>query len=195
MTDSNGEARVASGGGERPLLGAGPARAVRRVTGALLRIHGALGVIAMAALAVLLITQVVVRYVLPFPLFWVEEVARLAMIWMTMLGVAYALGRGVHLTVTALVGRLPAEARRWIGIVVLMLIAVIGVVLSIASVELMDELGAVTASSSNVPRGVFFLASVIGYGFAVLQAVLVILGGTIPGAEHDGAAAGEEGAR
>lgn len=177
MVDSRNDGEPGGGGLDRPLLGPAPARFVRRIAELVLRIQGGFGIAAVSAMALLLITQVVVRYVMPVPMFWVEEVARLAMIWMTMLGVGYAVGRGIHLTVTAPTDFLPLAARRWAQWISLILIAGVGVLLAFASAELVEKLGSVTASSSNVPRAGYFLAGVIGYGLAVLQSVLVLLGG------------------
>lgn len=180
MDFSRTDGESAGDGLDRPLLAPRPAKIVRKIAESVLRVQGWLGIVAVGAMALLLIFQVVVRYVIPMPFFWVEEVARLAMIWMTMLGVGYAVGRGIHLTVTAPTDYLPVAARRWFQWTALVLIGVVAVFLAIASVELVDALGSITASSSNLPRSVYFLASVVGYGLAVIQATFTLLGGPNP---------------
>src|SRR5690554_69245 len=100
MAHSRTDGESAGDGLDRPLLGPRPARLARKIGEAVLRAQGGVGIAVVAAMALLLVMQVVVRFLIPIPMFWVEEVARLAMIWMTMLGVGYAVGRGIHLTVT-----------------------------------------------------------------------------------------------
>lgn len=184
MTQSSIGGESTGGGLDRPLLGPRPARSVRKISEAVLRVQGGFGIAAVGAMALLLMIQVVVRYVLPVPMFWIEEVARLAMIWMTMLGVGYAVGRGIHLTVTAPTDYLPVAARRWAQWISLVLIGIVAVLLAIASVELVNTLGSITASSSNLPRAVYFLASVVGYGLAVAQSVFALLGGPNPDSQE-----------
>lgn len=163
-----------------PLFGESVQRKVRPLAAGILAVQGAAGVVLIATMASLLIAQVTARNLLPISLFWAEEVARLTLIWMTMLGVAYAVGRGVHLTVTAITDYMPVRLRVWFQRAALLLILVVGVMLCLSSWELMGSIGGVAASSSDLPRSVYFLASVTGYGFAALQAILVLIAGPLP---------------
>jgi TRAP-type C4-dicarboxylate transport system permease small subunit len=54
-------------------------------------------VVLMAALVVSVSWQVISRYVFASPSSWTEEVARFLMIWVGLLGAAYAFRTGVHL--------------------------------------------------------------------------------------------------
>lgn len=59
-------------------------------------------VVAVALLAVVLTTmaaQVIARYVLHTPLSWSEEVARLAMVWLTFIAASFILARREHIAV------------------------------------------------------------------------------------------------
>jgi TRAP-type transport system small permease protein len=103
-------------------------RAVNRV---------ALGVcIIVMCLAVAL--GVVSRYVVGRPLLWTDEVARLALVWLTFIGAAQLFTyQGGHLSLTLLTDRLGPTARRWLGVVanalelILMLVVAVGAGLSI----------------------------------------------------------------
>ncbi|MCI2264366.1 TRAP transporter small permease [Sediminivirga luteola] len=176
------------GGADRPLLGPRGRSRLRPVARVLLAAEGGLGVVVVAIMAALLIAQVAARNLLPFSFFWAEEVARLALIWMTMLGVAYAVGRGTHLTVTAITDYAPPAVRPWFQRVSLLLIVAVGILLCGSSLQLMDSIGGVAASSSAIPRSVYFLASATGYGLAAVHAALVLLIG--PLRETAGSAAG-----
>jgi len=70
------------------------------------------------ALLVLLVLDVwlgvLVRYVWPLPITFMEEAARYLMIWVALLAVSACISRREHIGVQALFGRLPVSARRWL---------------------------------------------------------------------------------
>ena len=139
----------------------------------------AIGVAAFTVMAVVLVAQVAARNLLPFSFFWAEEVARLALIVMTMCGLGYGVGRGSHLAVTAISNVLPEQARTWMDRVVLLLVAGVAIPLSFSAMELVESIGGVQTSSSGIPRSVYFIAGAVGFGLAALQAVLALIAGTV----------------
>lgn len=72
------------------------------------------------ALLVLLVLDVwlgvLVRYVIPLPLTFTEELARYLMIWMALLAVSSGIAHREHIGVEFVFGRLPARLRRWLAI-------------------------------------------------------------------------------
>jgi TRAP-type transport system small permease protein len=69
------------------------------------------------AMTVLVIMQVMLRYLFSSAFSWTEEIARYLMIWVSFLGAGLALQQGLHIGVEALVIRLSARARRWVSLV------------------------------------------------------------------------------
>lgn len=61
-----------------------------------------------------IVWQVFARYVLGAPTIWSEELARFLLVWVTMLGSAYVLEHGGHISVTVLVDLLPLPLQRLI---------------------------------------------------------------------------------
>lgn len=99
----------------------GRERAAGRSTGLLRayeRIIGALAGTMMAAIVVIMVVQVVARYVFGSSLIWAEELCRYILIWMTflLLGLAYQKGEFVSLDMLPAV--LPEQSRRVLRIVV-----------------------------------------------------------------------------
>lgn len=68
-------------------------------------------VILMALLVVDVVWQVFTRYVLNSPSTFTDEVARFLLIWVGLLGGAYASGRNAHVAIDLLPGRLRLENR------------------------------------------------------------------------------------
>lgn len=92
------------------------ARTARRWS---LRVNRAVEV-ACVALLVLLVLDVwlgvLVRYVIPLPLTFTEELARYLMIWMALLAVSSGITHREHIGVEFVFGRLPAPLRRWLAV-------------------------------------------------------------------------------
>lgn len=59
---------------------------------------------------------VLVRYVIPLPLTFTEELARYLMIWMALLAVSSGIAHREHIGVEFIFGRLPAKVRRWLAV-------------------------------------------------------------------------------
>jgi TRAP-type transport system small permease protein len=72
----------------------------------------ALAALLMAALTILVFLGVFYRYVLVAPLAWVEEVARLCLVWVSFLGAYLAMRRAQHITLELVRARLPPATRR-----------------------------------------------------------------------------------
>lgn len=72
------------------------------------------------ALLVLLVLDVwlgvLVRYVIPLPLTFTEELARYLMIWMALLAVSSGIAHREHIGVEFIFGRLPGPVRRWLAL-------------------------------------------------------------------------------
>lgn len=72
------------------------------------------------ALAVLLVLDVwlgvVVRYALPLPITFMEEVARYLMIWMALLAVSSGIAHREHIGVEFVFSRMPGRVRRWLAV-------------------------------------------------------------------------------
>ena len=93
-------------------------------------------VVFLSALALVVFTQVVFRYLLQLPLFWTEETARYCLVWASLLGGGVALYRGQHIAVTYLVDRLPTSLRKLAIRLVQLSVTAIVVVILIGGIDL-----------------------------------------------------------
>lgn len=58
------------------------------------------------------------RYLIELPVTWSEELARYLMIWAALLAISCGVARREHVAVTALLDKLPKEARRQAGVAI-----------------------------------------------------------------------------
>ncbi len=75
--------------------------AAERVAGGLL----------MGFMVLVVVINILSRYVMADPVFWGEELAAFSFAWMALVSSAYALGREVHIRVTILVDYMPKRAK------------------------------------------------------------------------------------
>jgi TRAP-type C4-dicarboxylate transport system permease small subunit len=73
-------------------------------------------VVMVAVMTVLVIIQVLLRYIFFYSLSWSEEVARYLMIWVSFLAAALAVQKGLHIGMESLIIRLRPPVRRKVNI-------------------------------------------------------------------------------
>lgn len=79
-------------------------------------------VLLLAAMTILIGSQVFARYLFDQPLYWTEELGRHLMVWMVFLASAVCLRRGSHLNINFLEQRLGPRARLGLGILMTVLL-------------------------------------------------------------------------
>ena len=67
-----------------------------------------------AALVLATFGQVVFRYLIGYSLYWSEEAARYLFVWITFLGSAVALQKGVHIGFDILIEKHPQKMQKWV---------------------------------------------------------------------------------
>lgn len=87
-------------------------------------------------MTVLVIMQVLLRYLFSSAFSWSEEIARYLMIWVSFLGAGLALQQGLHIGVEALIMRLSNRGRRRVSLVSKAAILVFLLVLTVGGFQL-----------------------------------------------------------
>jgi TRAP-type C4-dicarboxylate transport system permease small subunit len=124
-----------------------------------------------AMMAILVIAQVVLRYVFNDPLTWSEEMARIDFIYLTFIGIGAAYGRRRHMSIDAIVILLPPRMKRMVevsivGLASAFLIAVIGIALrSIVELYNME----VTTPALEYPMAFVYMIIPLGLSALIIQ--------------------------
>lgn len=100
-----------------------PTKAPGRVERTLVAINGGVLIALMAAMASLVIANVVARYVFNHSFVWAEELSRYMMIWVGFLGSGLVLRIGAHLAVDVFQDMLPRRAAQAMRAVVVAMLA------------------------------------------------------------------------
>lgn len=133
-------------------------------------IEAAIFVLVLFILA-LVFVQVFTRYVLHVPVNWLEEAARMALVWLVMLGAAVAAERREHYVIDFIVRKLPARPAAGVLIATnVIALAFLATLVVTGSAYVQSNMSRFYVSL-NVPRGYIYLAIPVG---AVLMALSVL---------------------
>lgn len=151
----------------------------RRIESALDALNGAI----LAVITVSLVYQVFGRYVLGRAPGWTEEVARMAIVWLTMLGAAACLRGGSHIAITTLVNALseaPRQALLWLRDAAVL--AAAGVLAwSGTRFALMNA--EQDSPALEIPMSIAYASLAVGAALIALQLLLSRIGGERPVAD------------
>lgn len=121
-----------------------------------------LGVVAMSLMVLACIWQVFTRYVLGSPSGFTEEFMRYALIWTSMIGAAYAFGKGKHLSIVFAVNTLSPEKKLTVKYIVNIFVLIFAVlVLIVGGLFVADNAVGQVSAALGLPMEYFYLAAPI----------------------------------
>lgn len=146
-----------------------------RIGGVLEKLEDAATVAIVVVMFLLIFGQVVARYVIPLPLFWVEELARTGMVWLTFIAAGLVTSRLGHLAVTAVSDRVPPRGRRIFLVAAEVSIFASAIALIPATWHVFEAVQGANSSSGIMPRSALFLGPLIGWGLMAVHALINVL--------------------
>ncbi len=147
--------------------------------------------IAIALLITILLTmsvQVVARYALRSPIPWSEEVARLAMIWLTFIASAFVAAERGHIAVDCLTTRLNPRSSQMLDRVTGLVVLLSCSMLMIGGLRFVWRVWPVGSPSLSISMSWWYGAATVGLALMTLHAVVQIFGGDLerpPDARRD----------
>ena len=133
-------------------------------------------ILLLAAMSVIIFTNVVLRYTTHESIEWAEEVSRHMMIWLTFLGAGPVLRYGGHIAVENLQDALPRKAAIALRIVVaLLLFAFFGFMVWYGWLYMQRTMFQLTAVT-QIPFAYIYSAMMIGGVLLVIHFLLVVKG-------------------
>ena len=124
-----------------------------------------------ALIVVLLLIGVVSRYVFSNPVIWIDEVASIAFLWVSMLGAVLAVDRNEHLRLNLFVEMMPKRLGRFVQTFALLVVASFLLFLLHPSVEYVKSEWMIRTPALDLPNG--FRVSAIGMSMALMLALVL----------------------
>jgi TRAP-type transport system small permease protein len=162
-----------------PAPGAGPALMmlrdlVRRIDW----VSYGIVVFVMAAMAILVSTQVFARYVLSSSIDWAEEVARLAFVWAMFLAIPHGIKVGIHVGIDILVRQLNRDLQEIIFRVMAVFSAVLMILVFYVAIFVVADKWQELMPTVDITSAVYYIAVLISAGHSFLHLVLLAWGGS-----------------
>lgn len=136
---------------------------------ALINLERSLATGLLVAMFVVIMLQVVTRYVFSNPLSWTEELARFLLVWLTFLSAGYVMSRRLHITVDILVARLGRRGTVFVDTFALLVVVVAAASMAIAGVGIAQSAANLLAPATRLPMTVVYGAAVVGFGLIFLH--------------------------
>jgi len=127
------------------------------------------------AIATIVVTLVVLRYVFNSSITGANETVTILFVYSTALGAALLVGKRQHIAIPFAVEILPLPVQRIVDIVGLLLVAILNAVMLFYSIGWIRITGEYLMPSTGLPRAVVQLSVPLGCGLAFLYCLLRIL--------------------
>lgn len=132
--------------------------------------------ISILAIFLLVSLQVFCRYVLNNSLFWPPEIARLALVWTTFFGASYALKKGMHIQMRALVNKFSPRVRQIIQIFIYFVMIVVLIFLIVYGMKLFVQFLPTRLSGTPISLAYLFLPIPISSFFMFFACIDLLIG-------------------
>ena len=133
-------------------------------------------IVLLAAMSVIVFTNVVSRYLTNFSIPWSEEVARHMMIWLTFLGAGPVLRAGGHIAVENLQDALPRPLAIAVRLLVAVLLLAFFVMMSWTGYEYMARNAHQLTAATQIPFAWIYAAIPVGGVLLIVHFSLVVRG-------------------
>jgi TRAP-type C4-dicarboxylate transport system permease small subunit len=134
----------------------------------LLRGNRAVVVAMLAAMALMVFANVVLRFTTDHSILWVEEVSRYLMIWLTFIGAGPVLRYGGHIGIDTLQERFPRHAV-WLRVLIVALLAPFFAFMIWIGIRYSMRTWAQTTPVMQIPVGAVYLAMPIGFALLLVH--------------------------
>ena len=133
-------------------------RSIQKVDKCLSMIENAVIILGLSAMFLILLAQVIMRYVFSRPLTWSEEAARFIFVYVSFIGISYAYRQKGHIRMEVVVNLFPQAVRR--GLEVLINLGTIGI-----------QAG-VKATATHIPMSIVYTALPLGMALSCVRLLI-----------------------
>lgn len=124
------------------------------------RILEVIPVLALVIIGVIIIVQIISRYIYPLP--WTQEVARICNIWVVFIGAYLVATRDGHVKVGYFAEFLPDRWQPWLDLFISLVCMVSLVVIVYSGMRAVIALYAVKTAAARIPIPVLFASTMVG---------------------------------
>jgi TRAP-type transport system small permease protein len=155
-----------------PLTRTAATAALERLSRALARMERAVSLLLLLTVFGLMAAQVIARYMFGRPIAWSEELARLALIWLTFMAASFVMADARHIAVDVVSRALSPRRRVLLECVSAAVVIAACVVLVPAGLQFASQMGPVRSPALLLPMSWWYIAAVLGFALVGLHATI-----------------------
>ena len=116
-----------------------------------------LAMVLLVGMAIIIVINVFMRYVLNTGVRWAEEVAKLLMVWFTFIGMAMGVKQGLHISIHILPKNLPGQLEKFLVFLKNSITLVIAIVFLIYGIKLVEFTSRSIMPATEWPSSILYL--------------------------------------
>lgn len=147
-------------------------KAVSKINRCMCKVEGAVMVVWFMIVLLVMVCQVIARYVLDAPIPWSEEFARYSFVWISYIGCAYCVGVDGHTSITALRDKLPALGQKILIVVGNVIMVCVFLRLMPIVIDYISKNGKFLTSIMRIPFKYLYWALPVGTALTAIQLIL-----------------------
>ena len=147
-------------------------RSIQKVDKCLSMIENAVIILGLSAMFLILLAQVIMRYVFSRPLTWSEEAARFIFVYVSFIGISYAYRQKGHIRMEVVVNLFPHAVRR--GLEVLINLGTIALFCYMIpfSFRFIGIQAGVKATATHIPMSIVYTALPLGMALSCVRLLI-----------------------
>lgn len=147
-------------------------RSIQKVDKCLSMIENAVIILGLSAMFLILLAQVIMRYVFSRPLTWSEEAARFIFVYVSFIGISYAYRQKGHIRMEVVVNLFPQAVRR--GLEVLINLGTIALFCYMIpfSFRFIGIQASVKATATHIPMSIVYTALPLGMALSCVRLLI-----------------------
>ena len=147
-------------------------RSIQKVDKCLSMIENAVIILGLSAMFLILLAQVIMRYVFSRPLTWSEEAARFIFVYVSSIGISYAYRQKGHIRMEVVVNLFPQAVRR--GLEVLINLGTIALFCYMIpfSFRFIGIQAGVKATATHIPMSIVYTALPLGMALSCVRLLI-----------------------
>ena len=147
-------------------------RSIQKVDKCLSMIENAVIILGLSAMFLILLAQVIMRYVFSRPLTWSEEAARFIFVYVSFIGISYAYRQKGHIRMEVVVNLFPQAVRRGLEVLInLGTIALFCYMISF-SFRFIGIQAGVKATATHIPMSIVYTALPLGMALSCVRLLI-----------------------
>ncbi|UVI30707.1 TRAP transporter small permease [Paenibacillus spongiae] len=129
----------------------------------------------LAAMSIIIIAQIICRFVIDYPLTWSEEAARYLMVYTVFLGASLALRNHRMIAIEVVMEKVKPSVRKVLKIAVMLISIVFFIILLVQGIDMLEVVGRQMSAGLGISMDIPYMAIPIGALLMIINAIAVII--------------------